>query len=162
MTPDPASPCPCTSGLPYGACCGPFHSGAAEAPDATALMRSRYAAFAARQHEYLYRTLHPEHEDRQAPRDAVLRGIAKTCQVCRYLGLRILDARAPAASDARGAAFVLFHARILQRGQDCSFVEASEFRRAEGGWRYLRGDPRPAAELDRIQELTLERFARLR
>ena len=38
--------CPCLSGDTYGACCGRYHSGAATAPTAEALMRSRYSAFA--------------------------------------------------------------------------------------------------------------------
>ena len=56
------SQCPCGSSRPYAACCEPFHGGG-EPPDATSLMRSRYAAFVRGEHRYLFRTLHPEHED---------------------------------------------------------------------------------------------------
>jgi len=37
--------CPCHSGEVFGACCGRFLGGAADAPTAEQLMRSRYSAF---------------------------------------------------------------------------------------------------------------------
>ena len=37
--------CPCGQGLPYEACCGRYIDGAAAAPTAEALMRSRYTAY---------------------------------------------------------------------------------------------------------------------
>ena len=61
--------CPCSSGRRYAACCAPLHRGDREAPDAEALMRSRYAAFARREAGYLWRTLHPGHEDRARGED---------------------------------------------------------------------------------------------
>ena len=39
------SRCPCLSGSAYQDCCGPYHSGSADAPTAERLMRSRYSAF---------------------------------------------------------------------------------------------------------------------
>lgn len=38
-------PCPCGTGKPFEACCGPALAGTRPAADAAALMRSRYAAF---------------------------------------------------------------------------------------------------------------------
>jgi hypothetical protein len=51
----PTVPCPCGSGLRYPDCCGRWHDGPLrlQAPDAEALMRSRYAAFALRLGAYL-------------------------------------------------------------------------------------------------------------
>ena len=51
--------CECGSGLSYADCCGLFHSGAAPAPTALALMRSRYSAFAVGDAGYLLQTWHP-------------------------------------------------------------------------------------------------------
>jgi len=51
--------CPCGTGEEYGRCCGRFHCGAADPPTAQALMRSRYAAFAVGDADYLFRTWHP-------------------------------------------------------------------------------------------------------
>src|SRR5215203_3946679 len=52
--------CPCLSGDTYGACCGRYHSGAASAPTAEALMRSRYSAFAVGDEAYLLATWAPQ------------------------------------------------------------------------------------------------------
>jgi SEC-C motif-containing protein len=51
--------CPCLSGLTYGECCGPLHRGAATAPTAERLMRSRYSAFVVGDPGYLLSTWHP-------------------------------------------------------------------------------------------------------
>src|SRR5438067_971799 len=54
--------CPCTSGNRYAECCARYHRLVREPPDAVALMRSRYAAFASKEIAYLWRTLHRDHE----------------------------------------------------------------------------------------------------
>ncbi|MFO0626101.1 MAG: YchJ family metal-binding protein [Polyangiales bacterium] len=136
------TPCPCTSGEPYARCCGPYHLGAAEADTPTALMRSRFAAFARADVNYLYRTLHPDHPDRAAPEAQVRRALAESARSHRYMGLTILDARGP---DAEGVAQVLFHARIFEKGRERSFTECSDFVQDGVGWRYLRGVLRPGA-----------------
>ena len=152
-------PCPCCSGLPYAACCDALHRGAREADDATALMRSRYAAFARGEVDYLWRTLHPEHPDRHAPESIVRASIRESAQANRYTGLRILDARGP---DADGVARVLFHARVFQKGRDRSFVECSDFARDDRGWRYLRGVPRPIVRCPNdLSALTIDAFLAL-
>ena len=54
--------CPCggypSPGTTYQACCGRWHGGE-PAPNAQALMRSRYTAFAIGAEDYLLRTWHP-------------------------------------------------------------------------------------------------------
>ena len=137
-----APPCPCTSGELYARCCAPYHLGVAEADTPTALMRSRFAAFARADVDYVYRTLHPDHPDRAAPEAAVRRALAEGARAHRYMGLTVLDARGP---DEEGVAQVLFHARIFEKGRDRSFTECSDFARHGGGWRYLRGVLRPGA-----------------
>lgn len=52
-------PCPCCSGKNYGACCKPYHTKDAYAPNAETLMRSRFSAFAIPNGEYLMNTLLP-------------------------------------------------------------------------------------------------------
>lgn len=150
-----ARDCPCGSALPYRACCGPLHRGEREAADARALMASRYAAFATKQLDYLWRTLDPEHEDRARPQAEVLAGIRRSCETNRYMGLRILDHAPP---DAAGVARVLFLARVFERGKDRSFVERSEFRHDGVGWRYWRGDGAMVAQLASVDDLTLATF----
>jgi SEC-C motif-containing protein len=132
-----ARDCPCGSLTPYAACCAPFHRGEREAPDAPALMRSRYAAFALKDVDYLWRTLHRDHDDRTRPEAQVRRDLGDACAKNRYMGLRVLDAREP---DAQGVARVLFAARVFHKGREVSFVECSEFSRDADGWRYLGGE----------------------
>lgn len=120
-------------------CCGPYHRGEREAPDAEALMRSRFSAFAKKEADYLWRTLHPDHEDRGRDKAEVMRSIRATASALRYAGLAILDRRGP---DADGIAQVLFLARLFQGSSERSFVELSDFAHDGEGWRYLRGELR--------------------
>lgn len=148
--------CPCKSGRPYKACCEPFHRGLSEAPDAEALMRSRFAAFAKKEVEYLYRTMHPEHPDRSHDKAAVLRALKASASGFRYAGLTILDRRDPGED---GIAQVLFLARLYEGSNDRSFVELSDFVHDGEGFRYLRGKLISAAALKGDPAaLTIEAF----
>lgn len=136
--------CPCHSGASYDACCAPYHRREREAPDAVALMRSRYSAFAMGHAEYLWDTLHDDHDDRRRPRDAMLVELRAARTRLRYESLAILDARAQGAS-----AEVLFAAGIRERSADVSFVELSDFARDSVGWRYVSGLTFPRSALPR-------------
>ena len=52
------NPCPCGTGRTYALCCGRYHTGEA-APDAEALMRSRYSAYVLGLIDYLVATTLP-------------------------------------------------------------------------------------------------------
>ncbi len=150
----PPRVCPCHSGRTYDGCCAPYHRGEREAPDATALMRSRYAAFALGEAEYLLRTLDEHHADRALPRAELLRSLRGARERLRYPSLAILDSR-----QGEGNAEVLFAAGILERGKDQSFVELSDFSHDGAGWRYASGILVPLAELGRAPEgLTIDAF----
>ena len=123
--------CPCTSGRPYAACCAPLHRAEREAESPQVLVRARYAAFATGDAEYLWRTLHPDHEDRARDRGEVQRSIEATARALRFMRLTILEAR-----DAR----VLFLAGVFDRGRDRSFAELSTFGRDGAAWRYRAGE----------------------
>jgi SEC-C motif-containing protein len=131
-----ARACPCCSSAAYADCCAPYHEGVREAPDPTALMRSRFAAFALKHVDYLWRTLHRDHDDRARPEALVLKEIRDACVANRYLALRILDAR---GTDPRAPAKVLFAAKVFFRGRDLSFLECSDFAHDGTGWRYVTG-----------------------
>jgi SEC-C motif-containing protein len=153
-----ASDCPCGSGRRYEACCRPFHREGREPPDAEALMRSRYAAFAKKDAAYLWRTLHPDHEDRSLDEAEAIRQIRATASALRYMGLYILDRQGP---DVEGVAQVLFLAHVFEKGRDRSFVELSDFARDGEGWRYLRGEPIAAARIaGEARGLTIATFPR--
>lgn len=98
-------------------------------------MRSRFAAFAVGDAEYLWRTLHPDHEDRANPKTEALASLRGASRALKYMRLTILDAKDE---------HVLFLAAVFQKGKDRSFVELSTFARDGTGWRYLAGEPRRA------------------
>lgn len=133
MAPSPR--CPCHSRKKAHRCCGPWLGGR-PAPTPTALMRSRFAAYALGRADYIVATTHPENPQAQVDVDAWLASIAAFSAQTRFRGLRIL-----AASDVEdGCATVTFHAVLEQAGRDASFSECSTFLRgADGRWRYHGG-----------------------
>jgi SEC-C motif-containing protein len=116
--------CPC--GLPqaYEACCGRFHSGAAAAPTAEALMRSRYCAFVKGDVAYLLRTWHPGTRPGRLELDPGM----------RWTGLEVLGTSEGSAFHATGT--VEF--RASYRGG--SLHELSRFERVDGAWVYVDGE----------------------
>jgi SEC-C motif-containing protein len=148
--------CPCGSEKSYGNCCGVYHGGEREAPDAEALMRSRFAAYARGKADYLWKTLHPDHDDRARRREDVTKELREAFVRFRYQSLRVLDRSPP---DREGVARVLFIARIFERGHDRSFIERSDFLHDGTGWRYLCGATIPVNILpNRAETYTLETF----
>ncbi len=99
-------------------------------------MRSRFAAFAKKEAGYLYRTLHPDHEDRAVEEAVMVKQLRAVASEYRYAGLAILDKAPP---DAEGIAEVLFLARVFHKSTERSFLELSDFAHDGEGWRYLRG-----------------------
>lgn len=149
--------CPCGSGRPYAACCGPFHAGA-EPPDAESLMRSRYVAFVRRDFPYLWRTLDSNHDEKRdgAAYDDWLLQIREGTKPLRYKRLRILDVGGP---DHEGYAHVLFHVLVARGRRDASFAERSRFVHDGTGWRYLDGSLLPSRLLPKpIEALTFDSF----
>lgn len=150
-----ATDCPCGSDRAYAACCEPFHAGD-EPPDAVALMRSRYAAFVRGEHDYLFRTLHPEHDDHALGARALRDRLEKNAKRTRYHRLEVLDHAPP---DADGVARVLFSATVKYDGKEASFVELSSFAHDGTGWRYLVGktlSPRGLGERSRLRIVDVE------
>jgi SEC-C motif-containing protein len=120
-------------------------------------MRSRYSAFALREVEYLWRTLHPQHPDRARPKEELLRELRAVASGHKYPRLHVLDRSLP--PETTGRAQVLFYARVFETGKDRSFVERSEFRHDGTGWRYLSGDSLPPSAVPGPPEsLTLATF----
>jgi SEC-C motif-containing protein len=129
MNTSPSSPCPCGSGAAYGACCARWHDGAQrlQAPDAQALMRSRYSAFVLGLREYLLDTWHP------ATRPAALEPNEPGL---RWLGLQVKRHEVQDADHAR----VEFVARSKLGGRAHRLHEISRFVREDGRWFYVNGD----------------------
>ncbi|HSW08991.1 YchJ family protein [Aquabacterium sp.] len=131
-----ASPCPCgrqdahgSRGLPaaYSDCCGRWHDGPLQlqAPDAQALMRSRYSAYVLQRADYLLATWHASTRPATIDFEPGL----------RWLGL---DVRRH-ASTGPDSAVVEFVARSKLGGRAHRLHETSHFVREAGRWFYLEG-----------------------
>ncbi len=133
--PDHDLPCPCGLKARYADCCGRFHEGPQrlQAPDAEALMRSRYSAYVLDRLDYLRDTWHPDTRPELEPNPPGL----------RWLGLEV---RQHQRLDARHAT-VEFVARSKLGGRAHRLHEHSRFEQlAEDGapprWVYRDGDLR--------------------
>ena len=120
-------PCPCGRALAYTDCCGRWHAGPLSAPDAQALMRSRYSAYVLDLHDYLMQTWHVS--TRPTTLGAPEPGL-------RWLGLAVtrfvvLD---------EDHALVEFVARSKLAGRAHRLHEVSRFVREDGRWFYVDGD----------------------
>jgi SEC-C motif-containing protein len=128
MNKSTATPCPCGSGKAYQDCCSPRHDGSRPAPDAEALMRSRYVAYVRGDTPYLLATWHPDtrpaHLDLNEP------------PVPRWLGLKVVRHEVPAPDQAR----VEFVARYKIGGRAFRLHETSRFLRQDGRWYYVDGE----------------------
>ncbi|MBO9688891.1 YchJ family protein [Roseateles chitosanitabidus] len=126
-----ATACPCGSGRPYDACCGVLHrafaeSGTLAAPDAQALMRSRYSAYTLDLIDYLLATWHPSTRP-----ESLERGQPDL----RWLGLEV---RRHERQDADHET-VEFIARSKSGGRAQRMHEISRFVRERGAWLYVDG-----------------------
>jgi SEC-C motif domain protein len=127
-------PCPC-GGADYTACCGRYHHGA-PAPDAVALMRSRYSAYALKLETYLLATWHP---------DTRPAGLDLATDNTKWLGLEVKKHQ----SESADRATVEFVARYKIGGRAGRLNEVSRFVREGGSWFYVDGK-----FIDAAQDLT--------
>lgn len=124
--------CPCGHARPYDACCGALHRGERTADTAEALMRSRYAAFAKGEVDYLIATWHPDKRSGLSRRS-----LEDTSKGLRWTGLTILDTVAGGPQDDTG--LVEFEARYAGPGSTGVLHERSRFSRVDGRWMYVDG-----------------------
>ena len=123
--------CDCGSLRLYAECCGRYHTGPLhlQAPDAEALMRSRYSAYVRNLTGYILDTWHV------ATRPAVLEPYPPGL---RWLGLEV---RRHCVQDDDHAT-VEFVARSKLSGRAQRLHETSRFVREGGHWYYLDGNQR--------------------
>ena len=133
---NPSDPCPCGRvdetghSRTFGDCCGPLLAGT-PAPDAEALMRSRYTAHVLGDGAYLLATWHASTRPDDATPDP------RT----KWLGLEVHDHQAVDASHAE----VEFVARYRVQGRGGRLHERSRFVLEDGRWYYVDGQVRPGA-----------------
>ena len=121
QTGDVPDACPCGLPATYDACCGRFHRGAAAAPTAELLMRSRYAAFVIGDREYLRDTWDPR---TRPPR-------VDTGPGDRWTGLEVRGTSGGGLFDTFGTVAFRAHHR------DGVVAEDSAFQRVDGRWCYV-------------------------
>ncbi|WP_084039063.1 YchJ family protein [Demequina sp. NBRC 110053] len=120
--------CPCGSEETYRACCRPYLMGEREAPDASALMRSRYTAYVRQAEPYLLRTWHP------STRPAALGLGGRT-----WIGLDVRDVTVDPRDPDH--ATVTFTAQWRDdAGLPGSMRETSRFLKEAGNWLYVDGE----------------------
>jgi SEC-C motif-containing protein len=129
MKTSPNIPCPCGSGLKYKKCCLRFHKGM-HAPDALALMKSRYSAYAVGDARYIVATTHPLcpefDEDTARWKEEILAFSRHT----RFEKLEIV-----AYDSGEEEAFVHFKAHLSSGVLE----EKSRFVKENGRWYYREG-----------------------
>jgi SEC-C motif-containing protein len=120
--------CDCGSARLYSECCGRYHAGPLhlQAPNAEALMRSRYSAYVRGLADYLIDTWHASS---RPP------AIEPNPPGLRWLGLEV---RRHEARDADHAT-VEFVARSKLAGRAQRLHETSRFVREQGRWYYVSG-----------------------
>jgi SEC-C motif-containing protein len=130
--------CPCrltaADKLSYDVCCRPYVEGAAPAPTAEALMRSRYSAFAVGAIDHLVETIAPE-----ARGDLDRNSIADWSKTSKWTGLDIVATEAGQPGDATGV--VEFIAHFTRGGKAEAHHERSTFRfdKPAGRWYFVDG-----------------------
>lgn len=120
--------CPCQSALPYAQCCQPLHQGRA-APNALALMRSRYAAYALHEIDYIAATTVPAQQpllDKNA--------IARWSSSVQWQGLEIVQYQ---AKIGKIHAQVEFIAHFVEQGKALQHHELSAFVCINQRWYFI-------------------------
>ena len=128
--------CRCGSGLEYGECCEPYHSGDRQPVTAESLMRSRFTAFALRNEAYLLATW-------DAAKRPPTVGFSKNA--VEWKQLEIVSTKKGGAGDSKG--IVQFKAFYLQDGETYVVNEISRFRTVRGRWYYLDGAVKSIAKV---------------
>jgi SEC-C motif-containing protein len=127
--------CPCGSGRPYTACCGPIIAGTAPASTAEALMRSRYTAYATGAIEHIIKScVHDGQLDESATR--------RWSEKADWQGLKIVRTEKGQTDDSEGV--VEFVASYTMDGLKDQHHETAKFVRKDGSWLYESGDVRTA------------------
>ncbi|MEX6503161.1 YchJ family protein [Pseudomonas zhanjiangensis] len=144
--------CPCGSGEKLPDCCGRYHAGTA-APDAQALMRSRYSAYALGLIDYLLATTLPA-QQAGLDREAIKRWSTQS----QWLGLQVesseeLDGQPPHAR-------VTFTAHWRDNDGEHHHRERSAFVQRDNHWYFIdptvslnpgRNDPCPCGSGQKLK-----------
>lgn len=124
----PIRNCHCDSGKPYTNCCGLYHEGAV-APNALALMRSRYSAYVLGLEAYLLATWHPD----TRPKSLHLSDADKQMV---WQGLSVESTEQVSVTGAL-VTFVARYKDLALAGRAVRLEEKSVFQRIDQQWFYV-------------------------
>jgi SEC-C motif-containing protein len=134
--------CPCGSGKSKEECCIPLFRGERQAKTATELMRSRYAAFALGEIDYIVNSHHPRTRD-EVDRE----GATEWSKKAEWQGFDVVSSEGGGEKDEKGV--VEFVARYTIEHQEARHHERAEFERQDGVWYFVDGQPVKAKPVTR-------------
>lgn len=126
--------CPCGSGDPLDACCGPVVRGERVAETAEELLRARFVAYARRETDFVLETTHPDQRDADS-RKTVESWAAST----EWRELTVEEVVGGGPDDETGT--ISFVAEYVEKGKPGRHAETAEFRRRDGRWYFYDGHP---------------------
>ncbi len=132
--------CPCGSGKTYARCCKPLHTGKKEAETAEQLMRSRYAAYAQQELDYIFETTHPESREDYDPESTRVWSENST-----WDHIEIVQTHEGGAEDEQGQVEFIAHFQD-RKGRKQMHHEMALFEKADGKWYFKDGryvSPKP-------------------
>ena len=122
--------CPCGHLKPYEECCKIIHIDIKKAITAEDLMRSRYAAFALGNGDYLFNS-----HDAKTRITADKKAIENWAKSVQWMSLEIINSTLGTESDATGT--VEFKAFFIEAGKLDTIHENSKFRKENDHWVYV-------------------------
>jgi SEC-C motif-containing protein len=152
--------CPCGSGLVYGDCCGPIHSGTTTTntivPSPLSVLRARYTAFCWRNIGYIMASTHSSCRDYRQDKVAWAKSLDKNGMFdsFRFIQLVIVsssdeeeevdESNNENDDQQQREAFIEFQVTLQSKesGQETQVAERSRFLRQDGQWLYAGGDVR--------------------
>lgn len=124
--------CPCASGRDYQDCCEPFLLGHARPATATALMRSRYTAYALSDIDYLFKT-----SGARVRKEFDAESSRKWADSAEWIGLEILAEEGGTESDDTGVVEFMAHYKI--KDSVFNHHERAHFARQNDIWTFMDG-----------------------
>ncbi|MBY0573718.1 MAG: SEC-C domain-containing protein [Undibacterium sp.] len=126
--------CPCGTGKKFADCCAPYIQDVVSAPNAEALMRSRYSAYTISDEAYLRATW----DERTCPKERIVHQDAT-----KWLGLEVKRHQVQKSQNSQDGqekeAIVEFVARYKIAGKAYRLHEISRFVKYDGKWLYVDG-----------------------
>jgi SEC-C motif-containing protein len=119
-------------------------------------MRARFAALCTSHVDYVWKSLHVDHDDRSHGLGALGAAIAAQAKVGRLRNFRLLDER---PEDGHGVAQVLYSGELVQPHRARTFVELASFVKDAGVPRCIASASRAADDLAHgLDELRIDHW----